>query len=73
MGSFEEKCVFNDDIIESKPLEDLWFLEDSSDSREDSPQRINNLYWESQLTLLEVYTFSSSYISIHTFIVQKKI
>jgi hypothetical protein len=62
MGSFEEKCVFNDDIIESKPLEDLWFLEDSSDSREDSPQRINNLYWESQLTLLEVYTFSSFFI-----------
>jgi hypothetical protein len=61
MGSFEEKCVFNDDI-ESKPLEDLWFLEDSIDSREDSPQRINNLYWESQLTLLEVYTFSSFFI-----------
>ncbi|CAJ2650784.1 unnamed protein product [Trifolium pratense] len=52
MASFEEKvCVFND--IESKPLGDLWFLEESSDSREDSPQRINNLYWESQLTLLE--------------------
>ena len=53
MESFEENfCIFND-FNDSEPLEELWFSEQTSDSEEDQPQITTNLYWESQLALLQ--------------------